>query len=129
MGNLSTESSVSLIKLRRDGGALVRKVNFLLHARVLMKIESLFKFDHGHYFVLLFARNSHNIVGPNTMNPIDGSKLAAHQSAFHLLPAVPHVVFGIFNIAIPNIIAWSIVVVVLLIGAWMRLPKVFESRS
>jgi hypothetical protein len=43
-----------------------------------------------------------------------------------LLPVVPHVVFGIFNLAIPNIIAWGVVIGAVLLAAWARLPKFFE---
>lgn len=43
-----------------------------------------------------------------------------------LLPTVPHVVFGIFNLAIPNIIAWGVVLGAVLLAAWARLPKFFE---
>ena len=39
------------------------------------------------------------------------------------LPAVPHVVFGIFNLAIPNIIAWTLLVMVFVVSAWLRLPS------
>lgn len=42
------------------------------------------------------------------------------------LPAVPHVVFGIFNLAIPNLIAWAVVVVVFAAAAWARLPRFVE---
>lgn len=42
------------------------------------------------------------------------------------LPTVPHVAFSIFNFAITNIIAWVLVFVVVLIAAWLRLPKIFE---
>jgi uncharacterized membrane protein len=45
------------------------------------------------------------------------------------LPAVPHVVFGIFNLAIPNIIFWVIVIVVLFLGSWARLPKFIEHSN
>jgi hypothetical protein len=43
-----------------------------------------------------------------------------------MLPPVQHVIFGIFNLAVPNILAWIIVVMVLFIAAWVRLPKIFE---
>ena len=46
-----------------------------------------------------------------------------------LLPAVPHVTFGIFNLAIPNIIAWLAVVVIFIGAAWLRLPRFFEPKS
>jgi hypothetical protein len=43
-----------------------------------------------------------------------------------LLPPVQHVIFGIFNLAIPNILAWLTVVVVFFLSAWARLPKILE---
>lgn len=46
-----------------------------------------------------------------------------------MLPAVPHVTFGIFNLAIPNIVAWLTLVVVFFVAAWVRLPKIFEAGS
>lgn len=46
-----------------------------------------------------------------------------------MLPAVPHVAFSIFNFAIPNIIAWAVAIILVLITAWARLPKIFEPRS
>ena len=42
-----------------------------------------------------------------------------------LLPTVPHVTFLIFNLAIPNIIAWAVVLAVFLIAIRLRLPKIF----
>jgi hypothetical protein len=42
-----------------------------------------------------------------------------------LLPAVPHVTFSIFNMAIPSIIAWATVIIVLFLAAWARLPRIF----
>jgi hypothetical protein len=45
-----------------------------------------------------------------------------------MLPAVSHVVFSIFDLAIPNIIAWALVIVLLLISAWARLPGIFEPK-
>jgi hypothetical protein len=41
------------------------------------------------------------------------------------LPAVPHVTFLIFNLTIPNIIAWGTVIVVFFIAARLRLPRIF----
>ena len=43
-----------------------------------------------------------------------------------MLPVVPYLRFGIFDLAIPNIIAWLAVILILLVGAWARLPKFFE---
>ena len=42
-----------------------------------------------------------------------------------MLPAVPHATFLIFNLAIPNIIAWGTVIIIFLVAAWLRLPKIF----
>jgi len=46
-----------------------------------------------------------------------------------LLPPVQHVAFGIFNLAIPNIIAWIIVIVIFVVASWARLPKFLEPKS
>ena len=43
-----------------------------------------------------------------------------------LLPVTAHVVLGIFNLAIPNIVAWIALIVVFFMAAWMRLPAIFE---
>jgi hypothetical protein len=45
-----------------------------------------------------------------------------------MLPAVAYVKFSVFDLAIPNIIAWAAVIVVLLVAAWARLPKIFEPK-
>jgi hypothetical protein len=42
-----------------------------------------------------------------------------------MLSTVPHVTFSIFNLAIPNIIAWVIVIAVFFVAVWLRLPKIF----
>lgn len=42
------------------------------------------------------------------------------------LPAVPHVVFGMFNLGIPNIIFWVAVIVVFFVGTRARMPKFME---
>ncbi len=46
-----------------------------------------------------------------------------------LLPTVPHITFGIFNLAIPNIIAWLTVIVIFVAAVWVRLPKFLEPKS
>ena len=46
-----------------------------------------------------------------------------------VMPAVPYLKFGIFDLAIPNIIAWLTVIFLLLIAAWARLPKFFEPNA
>ena len=45
------------------------------------------------------------------------------------LPAVPHVVFGIFNLAVPNIIFWALVILFFAGAVWGRLPKFIEHSS
>jgi hypothetical protein len=46
-----------------------------------------------------------------------------------LLPAVPHIHFSIFNLAIPNIGAWAALLFVFTSAVWARLPRVFEPRD
>ena len=46
-----------------------------------------------------------------------------------LLSPVQHITFGIFNLAIPDIIAWIAVIVIFVAAAWVRLPKFFEPKS
>lgn len=43
-----------------------------------------------------------------------------------LLPVTAHVVFGIFSLAILNMVAWVALFVVFFVAAWMRLPRIFE---
>jgi hypothetical protein len=45
------------------------------------------------------------------------------------LPAVPYVSFSVFNLAFPNIVAWVLVFAIILVAAWIRLPKCFEPGS
>jgi hypothetical protein len=45
------------------------------------------------------------------------------------LPAVPHVIFSVFNLAIPNIAAWVLVFAGVLVAARLRLPRFFEPGS
>lgn len=42
-------------------------------------------------------------------------------------PAVPHVVFGIFNLAWPNVAFWALVIVVFVVASWARMPSFMES--
>jgi hypothetical protein len=42
-------------------------------------------------------------------------------------PPVPHVVFGIFNLAWPNIAFWGLIIMVFAVAAWARMPKFMES--
>jgi hypothetical protein len=46
-----------------------------------------------------------------------------------LLASVPHLVFGIFNLAMPNIVAWIGLVFMFGIAAWLRLPACFSPVS
>jgi hypothetical protein len=46
-----------------------------------------------------------------------------------LLASVTHINFGIFNIALPNLIAGLLLVVIFFVAAWARLPRIFESES
>ena len=52
-----------------------------------------------------------------------------HALTTETLPAVPHVVFGIFNLSIPNVIFWAVVIVGFAVAAWMRLPGFIEHSS
>ena len=45
-----------------------------------------------------------------------------------LLRAVPHVTFGIFNLAIPNILAWLAVGAIFVTAVWARLPRFLEPK-
>jgi hypothetical protein len=45
------------------------------------------------------------------------------------LRAVPHIAFSIFNLAIPNIIAWATLIFIFVVAAWARLPKIFGPES
>jgi hypothetical protein len=46
-----------------------------------------------------------------------------------LLSPVPHISFGIFNFAIPDIVAWITVIVIFVAAAWVRLPRFLEPKS
>lgn len=46
-----------------------------------------------------------------------------------LLAAVPHLRFGVFDLALPNLVAWGLVDVALLVAAWGRLPGFLESAD
>jgi len=46
-----------------------------------------------------------------------------------LLPAVPHIQFSIFNLAIPNMAAWVALIFAFGCAAWLRLPRIFEPRE
>lgn len=51
------------------------------------------------------------------------------QLPTQLLSAVPNFTFGIFNIALPNIITWLTLIVIFFVAAWARLPRFFEPES
>lgn len=51
------------------------------------------------------------------------------QLPAQMLPTVRHVIFWVFNLAIPNIIAWLGLIIIFFVAAWARLPKLFESES
>ena len=42
------------------------------------------------------------------------------------LPAVPHIVISFFNLAVPDLIALVVVIVLFVVGSWARLPRFFE---
>jgi hypothetical protein len=42
-----------------------------------------------------------------------------------MLSTAPHVTFSIFNLAIPNILAWVTVIIIFCVAVWLRLPKIF----
>ena len=42
------------------------------------------------------------------------------------LPIVPYFTFFVFNIAIPNLIAVIVIIIVFFIAVWARIPKIFE---
>lgn len=43
------------------------------------------------------------------------------------VPPVEHIQFGIFNLALPNIAFWMLVLIVFALAAWARIPKSMES--
>jgi len=45
------------------------------------------------------------------------------------LRVVPHIAFSIFNLAIPNIIVWAVLISIFVVAAWARLPKILEPES
>ena len=45
------------------------------------------------------------------------------------LRAVPHVVFSVFNLAIPNIVIWGALILGFVVAAWARLPGIIEGGS
>lgn len=44
-------------------------------------------------------------------------------------PAVPHVVFGIFNLSWPSIAFWTSIIVFFATAIWLRIPEVMEADS
>jgi hypothetical protein len=51
------------------------------------------------------------------------------QLPAQMLPAGPFIRFGIFDLTIANILAWSSVFAFVLGAAWLRLPRIFEPQS
>jgi hypothetical protein len=52
-----------------------------------------------------------------------------HSLTLMTKPVVPHVVFGIFNLAWPNIGFWVLVVIIFAFGSWARIPAFMESDA
>jgi hypothetical protein len=46
-----------------------------------------------------------------------------------LLRTVSHVTFWVFNLGIPNIIVWGVLILGFVLACWARLPKILESQS
>ena len=44
-------------------------------------------------------------------------------------PSTSFIAFSIFNWAIPNIIVWSLVIILFLLACVLRLPKIFEPEE
>jgi hypothetical protein len=45
------------------------------------------------------------------------------------MSAVPHVVFSVFDLAIPNIAVWLALIAGFGLAMWTRLPRVFEAAE
>ena len=45
------------------------------------------------------------------------------------IPALHHVSFGIFNLALSDIAFWVAVIIVFVLAAWARIPQVMESDT
>lgn len=43
-----------------------------------------------------------------------------------MMPTVSRLTFGIFNLAIPNLIAWGTIGVVFAAAIWLRIPSLFK---
>lgn len=52
-----------------------------------------------------------------------------HSLPTQLLPAVPHIAFGVFDLALPNIVAWLAIDLALLAAAWIRIPAFLETTD
>jgi len=48
------------------------------------------------------------------------------QLSAQLLPVVKHFSFLIFNISVPNLIIGVVLIAILFVGAWARLPHFIE---
>ena len=44
-------------------------------------------------------------------------------------PPVPHVAFGWFNLAWPNVAFWALVIIVFAAATWARMPRFMESDA
>jgi hypothetical protein len=44
-------------------------------------------------------------------------------------PAVPHVVFGIFNLSWPSIAFWTLIIIFFAAATWLRIPEFMETDS
>lgn len=44
-------------------------------------------------------------------------------------PAVSHVVFGWFNLSLPNVVLWVAAIIVFFLFAWVRVPLVMEADA
>lgn len=52
-----------------------------------------------------------------------------HALPTQLVPAVPHVTFWVFDLALPNLVAWALVDVAAVVAAFLRLPRWLEPRD
>jgi hypothetical protein len=48
------------------------------------------------------------------------------QLSAQLMPVVRHFTFSIFNISVPNLIIGIVLIIILFVGAWSRLPHFIE---
>ena len=43
-----------------------------------------------------------------------------------MLPAVSHVQFSVFNLAVPDIVFWALVIALFIIAVWAPIPRFLE---